>query len=78
MYKMKTPLIFLLALLVMNLVLFANFIKTANPNGAEVPNWPAAEPNDTEPSIMIIDTKSGAEKASKDARYVLMDKVFNN
>ena len=57
---------------------FANFIKTGNPNGVEVPNWPAVEPNDTEPSIMIIDTKSGTEKASKDARYVLMDKAFNN
>lgn len=57
---------------------FANFIKTGNPNGAEVPNWPAAEPNDTEPSIMIIDTKSGAEKALNDARYVFLDKAYKN
>jgi para-nitrobenzyl esterase len=57
---------------------FANFIKSGNPNGEKVPEWPAAKPNDPEPDIMIIDIVSGAEKASKDARYVLMDKIYQN
>ncbi|MEQ8413467.1 MAG: hypothetical protein RIB71_03340 [Imperialibacter sp.] len=31
---------------------FANFIKTGNPNGDGVPNWPAAEPKDTTPPVI--------------------------
>jgi para-nitrobenzyl esterase len=37
---------------------FANFIKTGNPNGEGLPNWEAAEPKDSSPSVMIIDTES--------------------
>jgi len=57
---------------------FANFIKSGNPNGEKLPDWPAAKPIDPEPDIMIIDVESGAEKALNDARYVFMDKAFKN
>ena len=57
---------------------FANFIKSGNPNGEKLPDWPAAKPIDPEPDIMIIDVESGVEKALNDARYVFMDKAFKN
>jgi len=57
---------------------FANFIKSGNPNGGKLPEWPAAKPYDPEPPIMLIDTVSGARKALNDARYVFMDKAYKN
>ena len=57
---------------------FANFIKTGNPNGDEVPNWDAAKPNESEPPVMVIDTESGLTKAENDARYNFLDKVYKN
>lgn len=57
---------------------FANFIKTGNPNGANLPNWPAAEGNDTTPPVMIIDVDSKAVDAKDDARYLFLDKAYGN
>lgn len=57
---------------------FANFIINGNPNGVALPDWPAAEPNTTEPDVMIIDTNSGAVKAKGDARYLSLDKFYKN
>ncbi len=57
---------------------FANFIKTGNPNGASLPNWPAAEKNSTEPDVMIIDVESKAVKAKDDGRYIFLDKSYGN
>lgn len=57
---------------------FANFIISGNPNGKDLPNWPAAEANATEPDIMIINTVSGAIKATNDARYLKLDKLYKN
>jgi len=57
---------------------FANFIKTGNPNGEKLPEWPKAEVNDTTPSIMIINTESGAINAENDARYLFLDEAYNN
>ena len=57
---------------------FANFIKTGNPNGDEVPNWDAAKANESEPPVMVIDTESGLTKAKNDARYNFLDKVYKN
>jgi para-nitrobenzyl esterase len=53
---------------------FANFIKTGNPNGEKLPEWPAAQPNDPTPPVMILDTESKAVKAN-DERYLFLDKV---
>lgn len=57
---------------------FANFIKSGNPNGANLANWPAAEPNDTTPPVMIIDVESKSVDAKDDARYVFLDKAYKN
>lgn len=57
---------------------FANFIKTGNPNGDKLPEWPAAKKGDTEPPVMVIDTQSKAIKAANDARYDFLDKAYKN
>jgi para-nitrobenzyl esterase len=57
---------------------FANFIKTGNPNGNKLPEWPSAKPGDKNPSIMIIDTESKAVNAKDDARYEFLDKAYGN
>jgi len=57
---------------------FANFIKTGNPNGDGVPNWPAAEAKDPTPPVMVIDVESKAVDATDDARYVFLDKAYKN
>jgi len=53
---------------------FANFIKTGNPNGGSLPEWPAAQANDVNPPVMILDTESKAVKYD-DSRYLFLDKV---
>jgi para-nitrobenzyl esterase len=55
-----------------------NFIKTGNPNGGNLAEWPAAEANDTTPPVMIIDVKSKAVDAQNDARYLFLDKSYKN
>jgi para-nitrobenzyl esterase len=57
---------------------FANFVKTGNPNGGNLPNWPSAEPNDTTPPVMIIDVDSKAVDAKDDGRYIFLDKAYKN
>lgn len=54
---------------------FANFIKNGNPNGDKLPEWPAAQPNDNTPSVMILDTESKAVKYD-DARYWFQDRMI--
>ncbi len=56
---------------------FANFIKTGNPNGDKLPEWPAANANDQNPPVMILDTESKSVKAD-DARYLFLDKMNKN
>lgn len=53
---------------------FANFIITGDPNGKDLPKWPAAVSKDPNPDVMVIDVKSAAVKAQKDARYLFHDK----
>jgi para-nitrobenzyl esterase len=57
---------------------FANFIKTGNPNGEKLPDWPVAKAGDTTPPVMILNTESKAEKAANDARYLFLDKTYAN
>jgi para-nitrobenzyl esterase len=57
---------------------FAAFIKTGNPNGGGLPEWPAAAPQDPTPGFMRIDTVSKAEKALDDARYEFLDRSYRN
>ncbi|MGB5370060.1 MAG: carboxylesterase family protein [Flavobacteriaceae bacterium] len=57
---------------------FANFIKTGNPNQADLPEWSAAKANDPTPPVMVIDTQSKLVKAENDARYLFLDKAYKN
>ncbi len=57
---------------------FANFIKTGNPNGDKLPEWPQAEAQDATPPVMIIDTQSKAVDSKDDARYLFLDKAYKN
>ncbi|MEH6406730.1 MAG: carboxylesterase family protein [Leeuwenhoekiella sp.] len=57
---------------------FANFIKTGNPNGEGLPQWPAANANDDEPEVMIINTESKAVKATHDDRYRFLDGFYSS
>jgi para-nitrobenzyl esterase len=57
---------------------FANFVKTGNPNGEDLPEWPSAEANDTAPPVMILNTESVAKNAVNDARYEFLDKTYGN
>lgn len=55
---------------------FANFIKTGNPNGDMLPEWPAAAAQEDMPPVMVLDTESKAEKAAADARYRFLDMKY--
>jgi len=57
---------------------FANFIITGNPNDGKLPNWPAAQANDANPDIMVINLDSKSIKATNDARYLFLDKAYGN
>lgn len=57
---------------------FANFVKTGNPNGKNLPEWESAKADDTTPPVMIIDTESGTKDAVHDARYRFLDTTYNN
>jgi para-nitrobenzyl esterase len=53
---------------------FANFIKTGNPNGLGVPEWPAVDNNKGVKVMHInVDTKAMEDKNGK--RYLFMDKM---
>ncbi len=57
---------------------FANFIKTGDPNGTNLPKWTAATKDSNDPEIMNIDVESKALKAPDDARYLFLDKAYGN
>lgn len=54
---------------------FVNFVKTGNPNGAGLPEWPAYRA-DTGYERMRIDAQSKAEPEPDRARYQVLDKIF--
>lgn len=51
---------------------FANFIKTGNPNGKGLPNWPTFSANQR----MIIDVSTRAEADKVRARYEFLDQLY--
>lgn len=57
---------------------FANFIKTGDPNGEDLPGWLAAEPDDSTPPVMIIDVESYSEEAGNDVRFQFHDRYYGN
>ena len=54
---------------------FVNFIKTGDPNGPGLPNWPAYE-SKTNYLRMRIDAVSKAEPETDRARYLVLDAIF--
>lgn len=59
-----------------NLEYFANFIKTGNPNGKNIPNWPVSKP-EGDMNIMTIDLDLKATKEKHRDRYLFLDKQFS-
>jgi para-nitrobenzyl esterase len=53
---------------------FVNFIKTGNPNGAGLPNWPAYEPK-TNYQRMNINVVSKAEPDTDRPAYLVLDAI---
>lgn len=53
---------------------FVNFIKTGNPNGGKLPQWPAANSTNPAPFLHIdVDTRPSAERHRD--RYLALDKL---
>ncbi len=57
---------------------FANFIKTGNPNGEDLPNWPKVAAKTDAPTVMNIDVESKTMKAKNDARYRFLNQIYHN
>ncbi|MHA6248136.1 carboxylesterase/lipase family protein [Pontibacter sp. CAU 1760] len=54
---------------------FANFIKKGDPNGANLPKWPAVQSSDKAVPVMHIDVNTRLEEDKTRDRYLLLDKL---
>jgi len=56
---------------------FANFIKTGNPNGGSVPEWPVTRPG-LDMTIMNINSHPKFYKETNRARYLFLDSFYRD
>lgn len=56
----------------------ANFVKSGNPNGENLPEWPPAKASDKNPPVLIMDVDTRAEKAANEERYLFLDRSYGN
>ena len=54
---------------------FANFVKTANPNGEGLPQWDAVQPEQA--NYMYINVNSGQKTELNRVRYLFLDKEYS-
>jgi para-nitrobenzyl esterase len=52
---------------------WANFIKNGNPNGADLPKWPALTKRDGYPVMRLFDSDSRAAADARRSRYEFLD-----
>ena len=57
---------------------FANFIKTGNPNGENLPQWDAMKKGDDTPTFININTVTKQEESHVEKRYELHDTYYGN
>jgi para-nitrobenzyl esterase len=57
---------------------FTNFVKTGNPNGEGLPDWPKVSASESNPSVMILNTESGSVNVTNDGRFNFHDRFYKN
>jgi para-nitrobenzyl esterase len=55
---------------------FANFVKTGNPNGANLPPWPALN-GGKDAQFLHLDVETRAEPDSTRERYLFLDRWYS-
>jgi para-nitrobenzyl esterase len=55
---------------------FANFVKTGNPNGANLPQWPALN-GGKDAQLLHLDVETRAEPDSTRERYLFLDRWYS-
>jgi para-nitrobenzyl esterase len=55
---------------------FANFVKTGNPNGKGLPEWPAVKAGEAA-GFLRIDVETKAQKEAHRERYLVLDSLSN-
>jgi para-nitrobenzyl esterase len=57
---------------------FANFIRTGNPNGVDLPRWDPLLSTKDFGEIMMLNAISKTEELKTENRYRLLDKLYGN